>query len=67
MNDPITYFEHKDDLVECVVSWDNFLDAFKEVLAPVAARYGLSFGEALIAYKLNQVCNGLSEISDDPF
>jgi hypothetical protein len=67
MIDAEKYFEHKEDLADCVSNWEDFLDAFSQTMLPVAKRYGISFGEALVAFKLNQVYNELCGIKDDPY
>lgn len=59
MQDEQRYLEHLEGLEESVEMWEDYLSAFSKTFYPACAQYGMSFGESLIVYKLNQNYNQL--------
>lgn len=45
--------------------WADYLDAFRETMYPVMQPFGLSFGEAFIAWQLNRVRNAVPSLGPD--
>lgn len=60
MHDEQSYLEHLESFDEDTIgNWKDFFLAFHRTMYPAAARYGMTFGEAILLFKLNQVYNQL--------
>ncbi len=45
-------------------SWHAFVDDFRRDVYPIVAEHGISLGEAIITFKLNELANILADIRD---
>ncbi len=45
-------------------SWVKFLGEFKDGFYPLIAEHGLTFGEALLLWKLNEIYNVVCDLRD---
>jgi hypothetical protein len=45
-------------------SWHGFVDDFRRDVYPLVAEHGVSLGEAIITFKLNELANILADIRD---
>lgn len=65
MNDEQEYLAHLDQMDEDTVgNWNDYFAAFHKTMYPIAAQYGMSFGESILLFKLNQVYNALCNKAD---
>lgn len=66
MHDEQQYLNHLEAFdEETIGNWEDFFEAFSKTMYPIAAKYDITFGEALLAFKLNQVYNTLINDNED--
>lgn len=60
MHDEQKYLSHLELVDEdCAENWEDYFLAFSKNMFPVAQKYGMTFGEAILMFKLNQVYNAI--------
>lgn len=56
-----------EELRDALESWEKHLEVFRKDVYPTFASYGLTFGEALLAYEMRTVTWAIQNLDTDEF